>query len=80
MCIKRTALAGAKAKGEMAEWFKALVLKTSDPARDRGFESLSLRKSGIIGVGLWHLGEDEDLGVVGVGLGHGGGEREIRIE
>ena len=29
--------------GEMAEWFKALVLKTSDVARHRGFESLSLR-------------------------------------
>ena len=29
--------------GEMAERFMALVLKTSDPARDRGFESLSLR-------------------------------------
>ena len=30
--------------GEMAEWFKALVLKTSDVARHRGFESLSLRQ------------------------------------
>ena len=29
--------------GEMSEWFKELVLKTSDPARDQGFESLSLR-------------------------------------
>ena len=29
--------------GEMSEWFKELVLKTSDPARDRGFESHSLR-------------------------------------
>ena len=29
--------------GELAEWFKALVLKTSDPVRDRGFESLILR-------------------------------------
>ena len=29
--------------GEMAEWFKALVLKTSDAERHRGFESLSLR-------------------------------------
>ena len=27
----------------MSEWFKELVLKTSDPARDRGFESHSLR-------------------------------------
>ena len=31
-------------QGEMAEWFKALVLKTSDVARHRGFESLSLRQ------------------------------------
>ena len=30
--------------GEMAEWFKALVLKTSDVERHRGFESLSLRQ------------------------------------
>ncbi len=28
----------------MSEWFKELVLKTSDPARDQGFESLSLRQ------------------------------------
>ena len=27
----------------MSEWFKELVLKTSDPARDRGFESHPLR-------------------------------------
>ena len=33
--------------GEMAEWFKALVLKTSDAERHRGFESLSLRQSTI---------------------------------
>jgi hypothetical protein len=30
--------------GEMAEWLKALVLKTSDAERHRGFESLSLRQ------------------------------------
>ena len=30
--------------GEMAERLKALVLKTSDIARYRGFESLSLRQ------------------------------------
>ena len=29
--------------GEVSEWFKELVLKTSDPARDRGFESHPLR-------------------------------------
>ena len=41
----------AGSRGEMAERFKALVLKTSDIARYRGFESLSLRqfssKSGV---------------------------------
>ena len=31
-------------QGEMAEWLKALVLKTSDVERHRGFESLSLRQ------------------------------------
>ena len=30
--------------GEMSEWFKELVLKTSDSGRDRGFESHSLRQ------------------------------------
>lgn len=30
-------------KGEMSEWFKELVLKTSDSARGRGFESHPLR-------------------------------------
>lgn len=30
--------------GGMAEWFKAAVLKTAVPERDRGFESLSLRQ------------------------------------
>ena len=29
--------------GEVSEWFMELVLKTSDTARYRGFESLSLR-------------------------------------
>ncbi len=31
-------------RGEMSEWFMELVLKTSDVARHRGFESLSLRQ------------------------------------
>ncbi len=31
--------------GEVSEWFKEPVLKTGDPARDRGFESHSLRQS-----------------------------------
>ncbi len=30
--------------GEMSEWFKELVLKTSVSARGRGFESHSLRQ------------------------------------
>ena len=33
-------------RGEMSEWFMELVLKTSDVARHRGFESLSLRQIG----------------------------------
>ena len=31
--------------GEVSEWFKELVLKTSDLARDRGFESHPLRQN-----------------------------------
>ena len=31
--------------GEVSEWFKELVLKTSDSARGRGFESHPLRHS-----------------------------------
>ena len=36
--------------GEVSEWFKEPVLKTGDPARDRGFESHLLRQplSGFI--------------------------------
>ena len=30
---------GCMIYGEVSEWLKELVLKTSDPARDRGFES-----------------------------------------
>ena len=33
--------------GEMSEWFKELVLKTSDSGRDRGFESHALRQVNI---------------------------------
>ena len=33
--------------GEVSEWFKELVLKTSDSERDRGFESHLLRFIGI---------------------------------
>ena len=32
------------ASGEVSEWFKELVLKTSDSERDRGFESHPLRQ------------------------------------
>lgn len=35
--------------GEVSEWFKELVLKTSDPERDRGFESHLLRLAGRLG-------------------------------
>ena len=33
--------------GEVSERFKELVLKTSDPERDRGFESHPLRQSNL---------------------------------
>ena len=40
----RIILAFGKTKdAEVSEWFKALVLKTSDSERDRGFESHLLR-------------------------------------
>ena len=42
--------------GEVSEWFKELVLKTSDPARDRGFESHPLRH-------IWYHGMGSDLEV-----------------
>ena len=35
-------------RGEMFEWFMELVLKTSDAARHRGFESLSLRQNRLM--------------------------------
>ena len=34
--------------GGMSEWFKELVLKTSDSARNQGFESLPLRHFSVI--------------------------------
>ena len=37
--------------GEMSEWFKELVLKTSDSERGRGFESHPLRHIGNERVG-----------------------------
>ena len=41
----------------MSEWFKELVLKTSDPARDQGFESLSLRQLNlpVIYFAIWRI-------------------------
>ena len=40
----------------MAEWLKALVLKTSDVERHRGFESLSLRS----GIWLWRSTQEAE--------------------
>ena len=34
--------------GEVSEWFKELVLKTSDSERDRGFESHPLRQDTLV--------------------------------
>ena len=34
--------------GEVSEWFKEPVLKTGDPARDRGFESHPLRQEAYL--------------------------------
>ena len=48
----------------MSEWFKELVLKTSDPARDQGFESLSLRQRKVPEFGAFFFflfGEEFDL-------------------
>ena len=38
--------------GEVSEWFKELVLKTSDSERDRGFESHPLRQYNIFFVAI----------------------------
>ena len=35
-------------RGEVSEWFKELVLKTSDSERDRGFESHPLRQDTLV--------------------------------
>lgn len=46
MCLTRKTNCGNIIKhcfGELPEWFKGLVLKTSDSERDRGFESHLLR-------------------------------------
>ena len=43
--------------GEVSEWFKELVLKTSDPARDRGFESHPLRQHNLIFSFGYHYAE-----------------------
>ena len=44
------ALLRARKYGEVSEWFKELVLKTSDSERDRGFESHLLRLSQAGGI------------------------------
>ena len=41
--------------GEVSEWFKELVLKTSDSERGRGFESHSLRQLNITFMNREHL-------------------------
>ncbi len=43
-----SALLRAGQVGEVSEWFKELVLKTSDSERDRGFESHLLRLKEIM--------------------------------
>ena len=44
----------------MSEWFKELVLKTSDPARDQEFESLPLRQhDNDFQFIYWPVGSDE---------------------
>jgi hypothetical protein len=42
--------------GEVSEWFKELVLKTSDSERDRGFESHLLRWNAEQSVGFYFKG------------------------
>ena len=41
--------------GKVSEWFKEPVLKTGDPARDRGFESHPLRQEAFFGEVLKRL-------------------------
>lgn len=55
MCVTITLAEDGK-HGEVSEWFKELVLKTSDPARDQGFESLPLRHF------IFHYTEDYSSG------------------
>ena len=42
--VRSSSLRWVTIYGEVSEWFKELVLKTSDPERDRGFESHPLRQ------------------------------------
>ena len=44
--------------GEVSEWFKEPVLKTGDPARDRGFESHLLRQAAERLQCLWVNGNE----------------------
>ena len=52
--------------GEVSEWFKELVLKTSDSARGRGFESHPLRHNHII------ISSPYQCSYVGRGFDNGG--------
>ena len=41
--------------GELSEWFKELVLKTSDSERNRGFESHTLRLEYLVHSCSFHM-------------------------
>ena len=43
--------------GEVSEWFKELVLKTSDSERGRGFESHPLRQRSGTEITVWYYAE-----------------------
>ena len=45
------------ARGEVSEWFKELVLKTSDSVRGRGFESHPLRQRSGTEITVWYYAE-----------------------
>ena len=57
ICLTRAFFCGILSElviqGEMAERLMALVLKTSDAERHRGFESLSLRQHSL-SMDAWH--------------------------
>ena len=45
--------------GEVSEWFKELVLKTSDSERDRGFESHLLRFKSLLSI-IWRSTQEAE--------------------